>query len=61
MSVPQNGAIHLTDCKSKFGTVVNNKKLSANQKIPLHHNDIIKFGQGPITAHSTFKYVSTSA
>lgn len=57
----QPGVVSLTDCKSKFGTTVNGKKLAASQKIELHHNDVISFGQrpatGPATAPSGFKSV----
>ena len=47
----------MTDCKSKFGTAVNKRKLSANERVELHSNDIIKFGQGPNHNISKFKYV----
>ena len=53
----QPGRVYLTDCKSKFGTSVNKRKLSANERVELHGNDIIKFGQGPIHNTSRFKYV----
>ena len=45
MSLPMQ--VVLTDCKSKFGTCVNESKLQPNEKVDLHHNDVIKFGQGP--------------
>ena len=53
----QPGVVSLTDCKSKFGTTVNGKKLEASKKIELHHNDVISFGQQPATAPSGFKSV----
>ena len=51
----QPGRVYVTDCKSKFGTVINNSTLTANQRLELHHNDIIKFGQGPSSVNSEFK------
>ena len=50
----QASKVTLTDCKSKFGSSVNGKKLSANQKVDLFVNNELKFGQGPMTG--TFKY-----
>ena len=43
----------LTDCKSKFGSVVNRKKLSANEKVELFPSSELKFGQGNA---GTFRY-----
>lgn len=50
-SLVQPGAVSLTDLKSKFGTTVNGKKMVASQKMELHRDDIITFGQGPAVAH----------
>lgn len=36
---------------------MNGKKLAANKKIELHHNDVVSFGQQPATAPSGFKSV----
>ena len=47
----------MTDCKSKFGTSVKKRKLSADERVELHSNDVIKFGQGPNHNISRFKYV----
>ena len=47
----------LTDCKSKFGTAVNGKKIGANLKRELCRDDVIRFGQGPTPSRSQFKSV----
>ena len=52
----QPSVVHVTDCKSKFGTVINGKKLGAGQKMELRRNDVVKFGQGPTAVTSRFKY-----
>ena len=44
----------LTDCKPKFGSVVNGKKLSANEKVELFPSSELRFGQGNATG--TFRY-----
>ena len=36
---------YVTDCKSKFGTVVDGVKLSWNSKEELRRNAVVKFGQ----------------
>ena len=52
----QPGVVSLTDCKSKFGTSVNGKKLGASQKVELCRDDVIVFGQGSTVTHlSRFK------
>ena len=53
----RTGVVTLTDCKAKFGTAVNDKKLGASQKIELHHNDVIAFGLGSTAVRSKFKSV----
>lgn len=50
---PSSLQILLVDCSSKFGTYVHNKKLATGEEVELHHNDVIKFGQGP--SHSKFR------
>ena len=47
----------LTDCKSKFGTAVNGKKIGANLKRELCRDYVIRFGQGPTPSRSQFKSV----
>ena len=53
---PQGSKVTLTDCKSKFGSLVNGRKLSSNQTIDLFVDSELKFGQGPTTG--SFKYSS---
>ena len=45
----------LTDNGSKFGSFVDGRRLSANQKVELSIGSELKFGQGPTTG--TFKQV----
>ena len=45
----QGSEVTLTDQASKFGTFVDGRRLSANQKVELSANSELKFGQGPTT------------
>ena len=47
--------VTLTDNGSKFGSFVDGRRLSANQKVELSIGSELKFGQGPTTG--TFKLV----
>jgi pSer/pThr/pTyr-binding forkhead associated (FHA) protein len=49
------GVVTVTDCKSKFGTAVNDKRMGASQKLELKRNDIVTFGQGAPSTHSRFR------
>lgn len=49
----QVSKVTLTDSGSKFGTSVDGKRLSTNQKVELSVGSELKFGQGPTTG--TFK------
>ncbi|CAI8012351.1 Nibrin [Geodia barretti] len=51
------GVVTVTDCKSKFGTAVNGKRMGASQKLELKQNDIVTFGQGVPSTHSRFRLV----
>jgi hypothetical protein len=51
------GVVTVTDCKSKFGTAVNDKRMGASQKLELKRNDIVTFGQGAPSTHSRFRLV----
>ena len=54
----QPGVVTVTDCKSKFGTTVNGKRMGASEKIALRNDDIITFGQGPpATPNSKFRSI----
>lgn len=49
----QGSKVTLTDNGSKFGSLVDGRRLSANQKVELTIGSELKFGQGPTTG--TFK------
>ena len=51
----QGSKVTLTDNGSKFGSFVDGRRLSANQKVELSIGSELKFGQGPTTG--TFKQV----
>ena len=45
----QGSKVTLTDNGSKFGSLVDGRRLSANQKVELSIGNELKFGQGPTT------------
>ena len=45
----QSATVMLTDTKAKFGTLVNDVKLSPSSSVTLQCGDELKFGQGPTT------------
>jgi pSer/pThr/pTyr-binding forkhead associated (FHA) protein len=49
----QGSKVTLTDNGSKFGSFVDGRRLSANEKVELSIGNELKFGQGPTTG--TFK------
>ena len=56
LSPSQSSTVHLTDCKATFGSHVQGRKLQPSEKVQLHHDDVIKFGQGQGPTSSKFRY-----
>src|ERR1043165_5100121 len=48
----------ITDLKSTNGTLVNNKKLSANQPTPIHHDSIIRIGDDAFGSSIGFTFMN---
>ncbi len=42
----QSSSVTLTDCKSKFGTFVGDRRLSSGEQVTLRTGEEVRFGQG---------------
>ncbi len=42
----QSGVVTLTDCNSKFGTYIGERRLSPGEQVTVERGEDVRFGQG---------------